>query len=61
MIKSRPVSLIIIRDLGAKSYCKKWSDIDLVELPETILGTTMLEKLLSINVLKLLVSLLGSK
>ena len=47
------------RELGAERYCKKRSDIEVVKLPETILSTTMLEKILSINVLELFVSLVG--
>ena len=39
--------------------CGRWSDIEAVTLPEIMLGTAMLEKILSINVLKLLVPLLG--
>ena len=36
-----------------------WSDIEAAKLPESLLGTAMLEKRLTINVLELLVTLLG--
>ena len=37
--------------LGATRNCGKWYDKDAVKLPEIILGTAMLEKILSVNVL----------
>ena len=45
--------------LGATRDCGRWSDIEAVKLPEIILGTAMLEKKLSINVLELVVTLMG--
>ena len=48
---------------GIRSYknCGGWSDIEAVKLTGIILGTAMLEKILSINVLELVVTLLGCK
>ena len=43
---------------GTRNY-GRWSDIEAVKLPEIILRTAMLEKILSICVLQLLVTLLG--
>ena len=43
--------------LGATRNCGRWSDIEAVKLPEIILGTAMLEKILSINVLELVVTM----
>ena len=37
----------------------RWSDIEAIILPEVILGTATLEKILSIDVLEFLVTLLG--
>ena len=39
--------------LGATRNCGRSSNTEDVKLPETILGTTMLEKILSITVLEL--------
>ena len=69
LIKSRPVSFIIIgfrvrgikKIAGATRNCGRWSDSAVVKLPEIILGTAMLEKVLSINVLELVVTLLGCR
>ena len=36
-----------------------WSDIEAAKLPESLFGTAMLEKRLTINILELLVTLLG--
>ena len=44
--------------VGATGNCGSWSDIDPAKLPETILRIAVLEKLLSFNVLELLVTLL---
>ena len=44
---------------GAKKNCGGWSDIEAVKLTGIILGTAKLEKILSINVLELVVTLLG--
>ena len=67
LIKSWLVAFIIIGlrvrgiENDIRSYKKlwKWSDIEAANLPEIILGTVMLEKISSINVLELLVTLLG--
>ena len=40
--------------LGATRYYGRWYDIEAVKLAEIILDTAMLEKMLSINVLKVL-------
>ena len=47
--------------LGATRNCKRWSDIEAVKLTEIILGRAMLEKILSINVLELVVTLLDCR
>ena len=39
--------------------CKKWPDIEFVELPEIISDRVMLEGILSINVLELVVTLVS--
>ena len=39
--------------------CEKWRDIETVKFPEIISGRAMLERILSINVLKLLVTLVS--
>ena len=44
--------------LGATRNCGRWSSIEAIKLPEIILGTAMLEKILSVNDLELLVTLL---
>ena len=64
LIKSWLISFIVIwfRVRGIKndirSYNKLWK---MVKLPEIILGTAMLEKMLSINVLELVLTLLGCR
>ena len=40
--------------LGATRNCERWYDIEAVKLAEIILDTVMLEKMLSINALKVL-------
>ena len=47
--------------LGTTRNCGRWSDIEAVKLPEIILGAAMLEKILSINVLELAVTLLSCR
>ena len=42
--------------LGARRIYERWSDIEVDNLPEIILGIAILEKTLSINVLELLVT-----
>ena len=67
MIKSWTVSFIIIgfrvrsikKVLGATENCGRWSDIEVVKLPGIILGTAMLEKILSFNLLEIVVNLIG--
>ena len=49
------------RELGAERYCKKRFDIEVVKLPETILGTTMLEKILELSVSLVGCSIRGRK
>ena len=44
---------------GTSRNCGRWSDIEAVKLSKIVLGTAMLEKILSINVLELLVTVLG--
>ena len=46
------------RMLGSLRNSRTWSDIENAKLPETILGTAILYKMLSINVLELLFTLL---
>ena len=64
LIKSWPVFFIIIgfrvrgikKVLGVTRNCKNYK-----KLPEIILGTAMSEKILSINVIELVVTLLGCR
>ena len=44
---------------GTSRNSGRWSDVEAVKLLKIVLGTAMLEKILSINVLELLVTLLG--
>ena len=44
--------------LGATRNCGRWSSIEAIKLPEIMLGTAMLEKILSVHDLELLVTLL---
>ena len=44
---------------GTSRNSGSWSDVEAVKLLKIVLGTAMLEKILSINVLELLVTLLG--
>ena len=67
MIKSWPASFIFIglrireieKILAAIRNCGRWSDIEAVKLPEVVLGIAILEKMLSINNLELLFTLVG--
>ena len=44
---------------GPTRNCGRWFDIVAVKLPDTILGTAILEKMLSIDVLELLFTFAG--
>ena len=49
----------IEKNIRTTRNCGRWSDIEAVKLPDIILGTAMLKKILFINFLKLFVTLVG--
>ena len=58
-IYTGPVIRRIQRILGATKHYQRWPNLKAVGLPKIIVGTLMLEKILSINVLKLFFTLVS--
>ena len=51
--------MLLKTKLGAKRNSGRRSDIEVIKLPNTILGIAMLKETLSINILELVVTLIG--